>query len=164
MEVIRGVLKGQAPHLRFRDCDPFRIRIDEGEAVVVLHADPRKNRNRAPGREIPLALTVNDGAFSVVPPRLIPAIDAFRPLIEKLRPQAQDQSPESKLRKDIEDGIKDGIESYLSSIDPDLVFNQPGHISSRVERLSLSDGWITVELSLSNVTPSVPSHAGQAGS
>lgn len=146
MDVINRILQGELPRIRLRDCDPVRIRIDEGEAVIVLGAGPRKNGRS--GKEVPFALAIDDGRFSVVAAKPTPKVDVLESLIDAHRAKpGEDGDTDDVLR----DTIREKIEKGLAAIDPDLVFNTPDHLSTRVERLSLSDGWITVELSLGNV-------------
>ncbi|MCA8990645.1 MAG: hypothetical protein KDA88_01635 [Planctomycetaceae bacterium] len=133
-EIEKHLSKSGIPEFRFADCDPVRIRFDEGAIVVVF--GPRPQHENIKTGVLKLDLKVEDGKVGLRLPEEIPeeVESRLNGLLEPLKEKLKDQL-KTKLRDRLPEEILDSSENLGLS-----------HLHLEFKNAQLSDGWLTLEV------------------
>lgn len=129
------------PELRFADCDPIRVRFDEGAIVLVFSPQPRQESVKT--GVLKLNLKVVDGKVGLRLPETVS--DEFKPFEERLRLLVD------KLQERLRNRLKAKLEARL----PSEIVTLPEHLDFEFKNAQLSDGWLTLEVG-ATIKPTEP--------
>lgn len=142
-ETLRDRLEDQStiPQIQFRHCDALRVRVEEGKLIVLVNAPPRKAGSRA-ATEIPLTLALQDGRIRIQ--ELEEHVKRLVKLIERLNAAAQRNIPAAE--------IEVAVNNLLNKLTADTLIKRPEDIELRFVNVQLTEGWITLEIEVRQLT------------